>query len=334
MPELPVDRVSIQELSKAAFKAGRLGNATPLIPWLYAHDKKWAEMASKQEYNDQSLPRPAREYIDEALAAGWQPISPRPPKRPRFLYYSGPNPLRRWPNPRIIRDSLWASIDTIVTLDFRMSTSGLWSDYILPGCGYYEKPGVKYTSTYVPYVVVGDRAVPPLYESKHEWDVALLLAEKIQERAKARGIEPYTDSRGMQHNLATLYDDMSADGAYTPDAAGEERALDFILQYSAHHPEQRPWRRRLGEGCRKGHGQDQGRPAFRAGRRASTLSSATTPRTGRCTRTAGSSSGRTPGQPSRDASSSTSTTSGSSKRAKNCSSTRNLSPRAGSTRSG
>ncbi|PWB47831.1 MAG: hypothetical protein C3F10_02225, partial [Dehalococcoidia bacterium] len=233
VPELPVDRVSIQELSKAAFKTGRLGNATPLIPWLYGHDKKWAEMASKQEYNDPSLPRPAREYIDEALAAGWQPISPRPPKRPRFYYYSGPNPLRRWPNPHIIRDSLWASIDTIVTCDFRMSTSGLWSDYILPGCGYYEKPGVKYTSTYVPYVIVGDRAVPPLYESKHEWDVALLLAEKIQERAKARGIEPYADSRGLQHDLTTLYDDMSADGAYTPDPAGEERALDFILQYSA-----------------------------------------------------------------------------------------------------
>ncbi len=231
VPELPVDRVGVQELSKVTFQAGRMGSAAPLIPWLYAHDKKWAEMASKQEYNDPSLPRPAREYIDEALAAGWQPVPPYP-KRPRFLYYSGPNPLRRWPNPKLIRDSLWASLDTIVTLDFRMSTSALYSDYVLPGCGYYEKPGIKYTSTYVPYVVVGDRAVPPLYESKHEWDVALLLAEKIQERAIARGLQPYTDRRGMQHDLARLYTEMSADGAYTPDEAGEEKALDFILQYS------------------------------------------------------------------------------------------------------
>lgn len=233
VPELPVDRVGVQELSKLTFEAGRAGHATPLIPWLYAHDPKWAEIASKQEYNDQSLPRPAREYIDEALALGWQPISPKLPKRPRFLYYSGPNPLRRWPNPKVIRDSLWKSLETIVTLDFRMSTSALWSDYVLPGCGYYEKPGIKYTSSYIPYVVVGDRAVPALYESKHEWDVAFLLAKKIQERALARGTKPYTDSVGMLHQLDRLYDDMSADGAYTEGPEGEERALDFILQYSA-----------------------------------------------------------------------------------------------------
>ncbi|HEX6030422.1 MAG TPA: molybdopterin-dependent oxidoreductase, partial [Tepidiformaceae bacterium] len=233
VPELPIDRVGVQELSKITFQAGRTGNVSPLIPWLYAHDPKWAEIAGKQEYNDRSLPRPAREYIREALDAGWQPISPKPPKRPRFLYYSGPNPLRRWPNPKVIRESLWESIDTIVTLDFRMSTSALWSDYVLPGCGYYEKPGIKYTSTYVPYVVVGDRAVPPLYESKHEWDVALLLAKKLQEQAAARGTKPYVDSRGLEHHLERLYDDMSADGAYTPGEEGEERALDFILQYSA-----------------------------------------------------------------------------------------------------
>ncbi|MCK9518898.1 MAG: molybdopterin-dependent oxidoreductase, partial [Dehalococcoidia bacterium] len=232
-PGLPVDRVGVQELAKLTYQAGRLGSATPLIPWLYAHDPKWAAIASRDEYNDPALQRPVREYIDEALEQGWQPISPRPPKRPRFLYFSGPNPLRRWPSPSTIRDSLWASIDTIVTLDFRLSTSAMWSDYVLPGCGYYEKPGIKYTSSYIPYVVVGDRAVPPLYESKHEWDVALLLAEKIQERARARGLEQYTDTRGIEHRLDQLHNELSADGAYQVGEEGEERALDYILQYSA-----------------------------------------------------------------------------------------------------
>jgi nitrate reductase alpha subunit len=233
VPELPIDRIGPQEISKMTLQGGTLGNAAPLIPWLYAHDPKWAEIASRQEYNDQSLPRPAREYIDEAMARGWQPAPPKHPKRPRLFYFSGPNPLRRWPNPATIRDSLWASMETIITLDFRMSTSALWSDYVLPGCGYYEKPGIKYTSTYIPFVVVGERAVPPLYESKHEWDVALLLAKKIQERARERGVSSYEDTRGLKHDLTVLYDEMSADGAYTEGPEGEERALDFILQYSA-----------------------------------------------------------------------------------------------------
>ncbi|MFQ5380563.1 MAG: molybdopterin-dependent oxidoreductase, partial [Dehalococcoidia bacterium] len=233
VPKLPVDRVQTQDISKMALEMGRSGSATPLIPWLYAHDPKWREIASRQDYNDPTLPRPVSEYMEEVFANNWQPISPRPPKRPRFLYFSGPNPLRRWPNPKVIRDSLWASIDTIVTLDFRMSTSALWSDYVLPGCGYYEKPGIKYTSTYIPYVIVGDRAVDPLYESRHEWDVALQLAEKIQERAKTRGIEPYQDVRGMPHDLTKVYDEMTANGAYVPGPESEERALDHILQYSS-----------------------------------------------------------------------------------------------------
>ena len=233
VPELPVDRVGVQEISKLTFDVGRLGNVSPLIPWLYAHDPKWAEVSSRDAYNDPTLKRPAREYVREALELGWQPVRPAPPKHPKFLYYSGPNPLRRWPNPKVIRDSLWANLDTIVTLDFRMSTSGMWSDYVLPACGYYEKPGIKYTTTYIPFVIVGDRAVPPLYESKHEWDVAFLLANAIQDRARARGVQPYTDSRGLVHDLANVYQDMSADGVYTEGEKGEERALDFIMQYSA-----------------------------------------------------------------------------------------------------
>jgi nitrate reductase alpha subunit len=231
--DLPIERVSMQEFAKMTFQMGRMGSASPLIPWLYAHDEKWREFADKQEYNDRSYARPIKEYIEESLANNWQPVNPKPPKRPKFLYFSGANPLRRWPNPKVIRDSLWASLDTIVTCDFRMSTSGQHADYILPACGYYEKPGIKYTSSYVPYVVVGDRAVPPLYDSKHEWDIALLLAEKIQQRAKARKIEPFNDSRGGVHNLQTVYDDLSADGHYTAGEEGEEKALDYIMQYSA-----------------------------------------------------------------------------------------------------
>jgi DMSO reductase family type II enzyme molybdopterin subunit len=231
--ELPIDRVSMQEFSKMSFQMGRLGAASPLIPWLYAHDPKWREAAHDPAYNDPSLPRPVKEYLEEALGQNWQPVNPRPPKRPKFLYFSGPNPLRRWPRPNIIRDSLWASFDTIVTCDFRMSTSALYADYILPACGYYEKPGIKYTSSYVPYVIVGDRAVPPLFESKHEWDIALMLAQKIQERAKARGIGPYGDSRGGTHTLTTLFDDLTANGHYPIGEEGEEKALDYIMQYSA-----------------------------------------------------------------------------------------------------
>ncbi|MCZ7536980.1 MAG: molybdopterin-dependent oxidoreductase [Acidimicrobiia bacterium] len=229
----PVDRVSLKTVTKMMFEMSDIMRGSPMIPWLYAHDPKWREVAQKSEYADPAFKRPISEYMDEILEKGWQPIWPRPPKRPRFLYFSGPNPLRRWPNSETIRESLWASIDTIVTCDFRMSTSGMAADYILPACGYYEKPGIKYVQSYLPYVVVGDRAVPALYESKHEWDIVFLMAKAIQERARARGVESFLDSNGIEHTLSNIYDEMCNDGAYAEGAEGEVAALDYIMSYSA-----------------------------------------------------------------------------------------------------
>jgi len=229
--------------------------STPLIPWLYAHDPKFAEAAARDEYADPALPRPVSEYMKEIIEREWQPIFPKPPKRPRFLYFSGPNPLRRWPNARTIRDSLWKKIDTIVTCDFRMSTSGMWSDYILPACGYYEKPGIKYVMSYIPYVVVGERAVPPLHESKHEWDIMVGLARKIQERARARGIDGFTDHRGEYHTLSNFYDWLSVDGIYCEGEKGETAALDYIMRNSGvtRHTDlgEQPWEKAVEDGMVK-----------------------------------------------------------------------------------
>jgi DMSO reductase family type II enzyme molybdopterin subunit len=232
---MPVERMDVQQLAKmtlTAAQAGLTGNMIPMIPWLYSHDPKWAEMVTRQEYNDPSLPRPVKQYMEELLEKRWQSVKPAPPKRPRFYYFSGTNPLRRWPNPKVIRESLWASIDMIVACDPRWSTSANWADYVLPACGWYEKPGIKYQMSYLPYVVVGDRAVPPLYESKHEWDIVMLLAKKVQERARARGVQPYTDVYGNKHDLAALYENLTADGVYREGEEGERRALSYIMRNS------------------------------------------------------------------------------------------------------
>jgi DMSO reductase family type II enzyme molybdopterin subunit len=232
-PEIPIDRLGLQELAKMTYASAGKGPITTLIPWLYTHDPKWREIASRQQYNDPSLKRPVADYMREIIENGWQPVIPAPGKKPRFYYVSGTNPLRRLPNPKVIRESLWASLDTVVTTDTKMNTTAVWSDYVLPACGWYEKPGIKYTMSYIPYVVAGDRAVEPLYESKHEWDIVLMLARKLQERARERGVEAYTDPFGRRHDPANMYDDLTADGAYTEGEAGERKALDFIFQHSA-----------------------------------------------------------------------------------------------------
>jgi len=202
---------------------------SPLMPWLYVH-AGGAEIAGRQEYNDPALKRPFGDYMKEALAKGWMPVYPKPGKDPKILIFTGPNPLRRWPSPQVVLKHLWPKLDLIVNPNFRMSTTGLYSDYILPAAGYYEKASIKYTQSYLPYVVIGDKAVEPLGEAKSEWEMFGLLAREIQERAQQRGITKYRDTFGNERKLDDLYERWSVGRAFHE--SDPEKALDQILSKS------------------------------------------------------------------------------------------------------
>jgi DMSO reductase family type II enzyme molybdopterin subunit len=216
---------------------------SPLLPWLYVH-AGGAATAGRQEFADPSLRRPFDDYVQEALRRGWIPVHPKPGKDPKVYVFTGPNPLRRWPTPQRALAALWPKLDLVVNVNFRMSTTGLYSDFVLPAAGYYEKASIKYTQSYLPYVVVGDKGVEPLGEAKDEWEIFGLLAKKIQERAIARGVRTYRDHRGAQRDLGTIYDQWTRNDRFHEKFP--EKALDHILRNSA---------------CSRGYGWDEARRA-------------------------------------------------------------------------
>ncbi len=192
---------------------------TPSHLFLYLH--AGLDAIQDQDSNDASLPRPARDYVSEALERGWTYPRPAAGNPPRVLITSGCNPLRRWPSPQIVEKVLWPKLRMIATLDFRASTTGMKADLLLPAAGYYEKLGIKYAVALAPYVVVGEQAVAPMGESKSEWEIISLLAQRIQERARERGIEG---------SLAEVYDQFSMNGTYGP--KDDAKVVDRILQLS------------------------------------------------------------------------------------------------------
>ena len=84
-------------------------------------------------------------------------------------------------------DTFWPKIDLAVAIDKKMCFTAMHSDYILPAAGWYEKPGIKYTMAYTPYLHYCDAAVPPLGESKDEWEIYHLLTERLQQIARDTG---------------------------------------------------------------------------------------------------------------------------------------------------
>jgi DMSO reductase family type II enzyme molybdopterin subunit len=200
-----------------------------LMPFLYVHggyDKLW----DRPEHQDPTLPRPLRAYMDEAIEKKWIPIHPEPGNRPRVLIFTGGNPLRRWPAPQYAKEHLWPKLDLIVAANFRMSTSCMHADYVLPVAAYYEKHGVKYAVAAMPYFVLGDRAVEPAGESKCDWEVFGLLAKRVQERAKERGVSTVKGPQGRTVDLSKVYDAWSQDGRFDP--KDPKAALDAMLRKS------------------------------------------------------------------------------------------------------
>jgi nitrate reductase alpha subunit len=150
------------------------------------------------------LPRPIEEYLAESHAAGWQREPPATP--PRVLLVAGSNPLRRVRSADLLVANLWPKIELIVTCETRMSSTALMSDILLPGAGTYEKDDVPNWGTLLaPYLHITQAAVAPLGESKVEWEIHALLARRIQERARERGIAQFRDRKGETRKLDDFY---------------------------------------------------------------------------------------------------------------------------------
>ncbi|MBX6329683.1 MAG: nitrate reductase subunit alpha [Pseudolabrys sp.] len=73
-------------------------------------------------------------------------------------------------------------LDLVVTLDFRMSTSCLYSDIVLPTATWYEKNDLN-TSDMHPFIHPLSAAVDPVWEARSDWDIYKSIARRFSELA-------------------------------------------------------------------------------------------------------------------------------------------------------
>lgn len=80
-------------------------------------------------------------------------------------------------------------LDLLVTLDFRMSTTCVYSDIVLPTATWYEKNDISTTDMH-PFIHPLSRAVDPMWESRSDWDIYKGLAKRFSELVKGHlGVE-------------------------------------------------------------------------------------------------------------------------------------------------
>ncbi|MBB1512299.1 nitrate reductase subunit alpha [Tessaracoccus sp. MC1679] len=110
-------------------------------------------------------------------------------------------------------------LDLLITADFRMTSSTLLSDIVLPAATWYEKYDLSSTDMH-PFVHAFTPAIDPPWETKSDFDVFAELAIKLSELAKGR-----LDTRKDLVAVALQHDtpgQIAQPGGHVPDWRGTD----------------------------------------------------------------------------------------------------------------
>jgi anaerobic selenocysteine-containing dehydrogenase len=201
-PEMIQNRVAEQ-----AVELGGLGNTFPPA-FLWYHQFGYKDRWDNPENNDPTMKRTFGEYMKEAVDQGWWDPSYSKAYQevePRVLFEAGGNMLRRQRGgQKLLLEHLWPKLKMIVSCDYRMTTTGLYSDYVLPAAQHYEKLGNSMPSVHHLNFVLCDRATQPQGESLPDIEIGMRLVGKIEEQAAKRGLKEFKDRKGNIRSLENL----------------------------------------------------------------------------------------------------------------------------------
>ncbi|MFC9954580.1 molybdopterin dinucleotide binding domain-containing protein, partial [Streptomyces prasinus] len=86
------------------------------------------------------------------------------------------------------RDVVWreeapeGKLDLLLTLDFRMTSTTVFSDVVLPAATWYEKHDLSSTDMH-PFVHAFNPAIPPPWQTRSDWDAFHTLAKEFSRQA-------------------------------------------------------------------------------------------------------------------------------------------------------
>ena len=203
------------------------GTYVPPVWWWY-HHVGYREIWTKRGWHDPSMPREFDEYFNEALDRNWWAGVAVPPqdRPPRVIIEVGGNLLRRTRGGKtMFLRNLWPQLKTIVSIDVRMNTTGMYADYVLPAAQQYERAHANGFAATMFFSLL-EKAVEPAGEALPEWQIFTLLSRKLGERAKARGVVEYQNAAGRTFRFDTLEDAFTGGGTMTDEQQMTEEGVE------------------------------------------------------------------------------------------------------------
>ncbi|MDT3697832.1 MAG: molybdopterin-dependent oxidoreductase [Thermincola sp.] len=132
---------------------------------------------------------------------GWMPLYPEKGDSNKMMIIWRGNFLNQAKGQEAILKEIWPKQELIVDFNYRMDTTALYSDLVLPAASYFEKFDLNTTDMHE-YVHSFNEAIKPLWESKPDFEIWKGLVQRITAKAKSRGMT----------QLADLYERWAANG--------------------------------------------------------------------------------------------------------------------------
>jgi dimethylsulfide dehydrogenase subunit alpha/complex iron-sulfur molybdoenzyme family reductase subunit alpha len=172
----------------ARFESGFLGEWLSGRMWeTFKQHYEGKEFADRTGLTPDELVKLAEQARDKKWLANFG--------EPRVRILFADNMFRRNKSSAHYKKSVLDATELYVNVNFRMDSSAELADYVLPAISHYEGWDIRGEVGYHRYVnlTVPPPGLKPIGETKSEWEICRLLAAKIEQAAKRRGLTRVPD---------------------------------------------------------------------------------------------------------------------------------------------
>jgi nitrate reductase / nitrite oxidoreductase, alpha subunit len=194
--------------------------------WTYVHGEVISDV-------DHLWPQPVDSYIRESVDNGWMPLYPEGTldngRTPKVLFVWGANYLNQTKGYEDVYNNLWPKLDLIVDINFRMDTTALFADVILPAAGMFEKWDLSTTDLHT-FIHPFTPVINPMWDSRTDWQIWRGLARALQDTGLVMN-DTLPDGTTITRDFSTLQADF--DGAIGgADLTDDKNVCQFLLDNS------------------------------------------------------------------------------------------------------
>lgn len=127
----------------------------------------------------------------QGVEKGWMPLYPKEGD-PKMMIVWRANYLNQAKGHEAVLANLWPKLELVVDFNYRMDTTALYADLVLPAASYFEKFDLSTTDLHE-YVHSFNAAIDPLWESKPDFYIWKELIQVITRKAREKGLTEFAD---------------------------------------------------------------------------------------------------------------------------------------------